>query len=84
MMAFQKGRFEQAGRGGAWPLHLEKVLKQEGLRLRMENRELAVRDDFREGKKELGKKKKTWQKGSGWLERHVGILMNFNATRKLS
>lgn len=51
----------------------------------MENRELAVRDDFREGKKELGeKKKKTWQKGSGWLERHVGILMNFNATRKLS
>lgn len=24
----------------------------------MENRELAVRDDFREGKKELGKKKK--------------------------
>ena len=84
-MAFQKGRFEQAGRGGAWPLHLEKVLKQEGPRLRMENRESAVRDDFRERKKELGeKKKKTCQKGSSWLERHMGSLMNFNATRKLS
>lgn len=58
MMAFQKGRFEQAGRGGAWPLHLEKVLKQEGPRLRMENQESAVRDDFRERKKELGEKKK--------------------------
>ena len=40
----------------------------------MENQEWAVRDDFREGKKELGKKKKkTWQKGSGWLEMHAGI-----------
>lgn len=40
----------------------------------MENQESAVRDDFREGKKELGKKtKKNLEKGSGWLERHVGI-----------
>lgn len=34
----------------------------------MENRELAVRDDFREGKKELGKKKKNLAKGK-WLAR---------------
>lgn len=35
----------------------------------MENRELAVRDDFREGKKELGKKKKKNLAKGKWLAR---------------
>lgn len=51
----------------------------------MENQEWAVRNDLREGKKELGgKKKKNLAKGK-WLARKAcGDLMNFNATRKLS